>query len=57
MVGATCTENGKNVFDENTLTSIQTPTIGLDSVTNPIVFETGDVIETDDAFAVTLHRS
>lgn len=49
MVGATCTENGKNVFDENTLTSIQTPTIGLDSVTNPIVFETGDVIETDDA--------
>ena len=44
---ASCTETGVITQDENTITTIQTPLVGWESVTNPFAGIVGTVLEAD----------
>lgn len=52
-----CTENGANEQEANTITTIVTPVLGWDSVTNPIAASAGRLVETDEELRIRFRNT
>lgn len=52
-----CTENGPNKQESNTITTIVTPVLGLDSVTNPLAASPGRLAETDEQLRIRFRNT
>lgn len=53
----TCTEVGPNAQEANTITTINTPVLGLDSVTNPLAATIGRLEETDQELRIRFRNT
>ena len=52
-----CTENGENQQEANTITTIVTPVLGLDSTTNPVAASAGRLAETDEELRIRFRNT
>jgi len=52
-----CTENGANEQEANTITTIITPVLGLDSATNPLAASPGRLAETDEELRIRFRNT
>jgi len=52
-----CTENGANQQEANTITTIVTPVLGLDSTANPISASVGRLVETDEELRIRFRNT
>lgn len=52
-----CTENGVNEQEANTITTIVTPVLGLDSSTNPLAASPGRLEETDEELRIRFRNT